>query len=65
MTKTNYNLQQSERENRDGIEIFGEFIVSELRSIKNEISLHLLKKKIQDAIFEAKMDLLCPDRNGE
>lgn len=44
---------------RDEFSVFGEYIANELRSLKGEKHLLLTKKKIQDAIFEVKMSLIC------
>lgn len=43
---------------RDEFSVFGEYIANELRSLKGEKNLLVLKKKIQDAIFEVKMGMI-------
>ncbi|XP_045491310.1 uncharacterized protein LOC123691115 [Colias croceus] len=47
---------------RDEFSVFGEYIANELRSLKGEKNLLVAKKKIQDVIFEVKMNMFSEPR---
>lgn len=48
----------SPKRTRDEFTVFGEYVANELRSIKGERNLLIVKKKIQDVIFDVKMGLM-------
>ncbi|CAF4774963.1 unnamed protein product [Pieris macdunnoughi] len=52
------NLVYSSTAKRDEFSVFGEYIANELRSLKCERSLLLAKKRMQDVIFDVKMNML-------
>lgn len=52
------DLVYSSTAKRDEFSVFGEYIANELRSLKCERSLLLAKKRIQDVIFDIKMNML-------
>ncbi|XP_063377986.1 uncharacterized protein LOC134665095 [Cydia fagiglandana] len=52
-------------QSRDEFSVFGEYIANELRSLKGEKNLLVLKKKIQDAIFEVKMGMIHEPKTEE
>ncbi|CAK1552201.1 unnamed protein product [Leptosia nina] len=52
------NIEYSSPKKRDEFTVYGEYIANELRSLKCERSLLLAKKRIQDVIFEVKMNML-------
>ncbi|XP_065218884.1 uncharacterized protein LOC135844579 [Planococcus citri] len=46
---------ESNLSEQDEISLFGDYVASEIRSMKDKYHQTLVKKKIQDAIFETKM----------
>lgn len=49
---------------RDEFSVFGDYVASEVRSIKGKYHQAIVKKKIQDAIFEVQMMWLKNSQNG-
>lgn len=55
----------SPKRTRDEFNVFGEYIANELRSVKGERNLLIVKKKIQDVIFDVKMGLISDSRKEQ